>query len=380
MRTAATGAAQPAPALSDEAHPGYLVRVRALVAERWLPYVAYCGVILVIDLFRNWAVLADAGMLASDVAFSWRGVHPAGYVLGMALPMFASLVGSEALGLRGARHALATLVSLALGIATGLGAMIALQGGMLNRVAVLEGVLVSDAAFVAREAWLYFISGTLLAIYFASREREAAFVRLAQAAALERIRAERATLASRLKVLQARVEPELLFGVLSEVRRLYERDPAAAGALLDDLIGYLRAALPQLRGEASTLGREVSLAAAYLRLLPAGRTGRLAVDVRIGPAASRLAFPPMVLLPLAHGVAGQATVRVTLATEGADGAPPWGIALRVEDAQPVRWNDVTLASLRTTLTQYFGADAELEVGDAGAIVRWVSNGVTPAAA
>jgi hypothetical protein len=367
--------------LSDEAHANYLVRVRALVAERWRPYFAYCGVILVIDLFRNWAVLADAGMLASDAVFSWRGLHPVGYVLGMALPMFAALVGSEALGLRGARHALATLVSLALGIATGLGAMMALQGGMLNRVAVIEGVIVSDAAFIAREAWLYFTSGTLLAIYFASREREAAFTRLAQGAELERVRAERSTLASRLKVLQARVEPELLFGVLGEVRRLYEHDPVAADALLDDLIGYLRAALPQLRGEASTLGREVALAAAYLRLSPAGRSGRLEVEVRVDPAALPLAFPPMVLLPLAHGVAGRSAARVTLATVGADGVPPCGIALRVDAAaQPVRWGNDTLASLRSTLAQYFGAHAALEVGDDGAVVRWGGAPVSPAAA
>jgi len=36
---------------------------------------------------------------------------------------------------------------------------------------------------------------------------------------------------------------------------------------------------------ASTLGREVALAAAYLRLMPAGRSGRLEVAVRVDAGA-----------------------------------------------------------------------------------------------
>jgi hypothetical protein len=132
---------------------------------------------------------------------------------------------------------------------------------------------------------------------------------------------------------------------------------------------------------ASTLGREVALAAAYLRLLPAGRSGRLEVAVRVEAGALLRAFPPMVLLPLAHAVAANAAARVTLSTVGADGAPPHGIALRVDaSAPPLRWNEDTLASLRTALAQYFGADAALEAGDAGAIVRWAAAGVSPVAA
>ena len=39
-------------------------------------------------------------------------------------------------------------------------------------------------------------------------------------------------------------------------------------ALLDDLITYLRAALPQMRSDSSTLGREATLAVAYAKVLP----------------------------------------------------------------------------------------------------------------
>ena len=268
-----TGTGRLALAPPGAAGRSYVARLRDLVRERWRPYLAYCGVILAIDVFRFWSVIAAAGLSSDGALEDARLLQPLVMVLGMAVPVFAAMVASEALGLRGLRHALATLVALALGIVVALASLVWWKGGMLNRPAVDERLIVADSAFIAREAWLYFASGALLAIYFSSREREGTFTRLAQAAELERARTERAALASRLKVMQARVEPELLFGVLSDVRRLYEREPAVADALLDDLIGYLRAALPQLRGEASTLGREVALAAAYLRLSPPGRFG-----------------------------------------------------------------------------------------------------------
>ena len=375
------GFARPAIAPTDAAGRSCLSRWRRLVRDRWRPYLAYCGVILVIDVFRLWSVVAEAGVPTEYAVEHVRWLQPLIMVLSMALPVFAALVASEALGLRGVRHAIATLVALALCIVTGLASLVWWHHGMLNRLAVDERLIVSDSAFIAREAWLYFASGALLAVYFASRARAEAFTRLAQAAELDRVHAERATLASRLKVMQARVEPELLFGVLSDVRRFYEREPAIADALLDDLIGYLRATLPQLRGEASTLGREVALAAAYLRLSPPGRFGRLAVDVSIGTGTEHLAFPPMVLLPLAHRIAAHDVARVMFVLVRAADALPSGVALRVDSRDgPMRWSTETLGSLDATLAQYFGPSAGLAVDAAGAVVRWAGADVTRAAA
>ena len=150
--------------------------------------------------------------------------------------------------------------------------------------------IVSDAAFIGRTFRINVAGAMLLVAYFAIKEREAASARFARAVELERARAQRITMAARLKVMQARVEPELLFGVLAEVRRIYERDLDAADALLDDLINYLRAALPQMRSEASTVDREIALSDAYLKLLPAARIGRLNVDVRHASGRERIPF------------------------------------------------------------------------------------------
>ncbi len=151
----------------------YIAGLVRLARVRRRPFLVYCGVILVIDLFRIWSVYPVERMSVERVA------EPVLYVAGMAFPVFAALVASEALGCRGARHATATLAALALGVAGGLAMLVWAQGGMLNRPAVAQGLIVSDAAFIAREAWLYLASGVLFAVYLASREREATFVRLA---------------------------------------------------------------------------------------------------------------------------------------------------------------------------------------------------------
>jgi hypothetical protein len=173
-------------------------------------------------------------------------------------------------------------------------------------------------------------------------------------------------MAARLKVMQARVEPQLLFGVLAEVRDLYKRAPSDADGLLDDLIAYLRAALPQMRGDASTLGREAMLAVAYLKVVPAGRDGRLVAETLIPPELGDLPFPPMVLLPLVQAAAESSISRVSITVDGSPQAAPTGVAVRVGPPQrPAGWSDERLAPLRATLAQYFGPQSRLHVGASG---------------
>jgi hypothetical protein len=115
---------------------------------------------------------------------------------------------------------------------------------------------------------------------------------------LERARLARQTFEARLQAMQARVEPQFLFNTLARVERLYESDAKLADRMLDDLIVYLRAALPQLRETASTVGREIELARAYLNVAQARKDDRLSLKVVMTRDASDVRFPPMVLLPL----------------------------------------------------------------------------------
>jgi len=108
----------------------------------------------------------------------------------------------------------------------------------------------------------------------------------------------RQVLIARLAAMQAQVEPGFLLGTLAHVETTYDRDPAEGDAMLDHLIAYLRAALPQLRGEASTVAREALLAEAYLRIVKARMGSRLEFHFDVPSEVSAKTFPPMVLLPL----------------------------------------------------------------------------------
>jgi LytS/YehU family sensor histidine kinase len=68
--------------------------------------------------------------------------------------------------------------------------------------------------------------------------------------------------------------------------------------MLDDLITYLRAALPQLREPSSTLEREAALARAYLGILQVGVGERLSFSFDVPEPLRDARIPAMLLLPL----------------------------------------------------------------------------------
>jgi hypothetical protein len=119
-----------------------------------------------------------------------------------------------------------------------------------------------------------------------------------RAAEVARAASRRRTVESRLQAMQARVEPQFLFNTLARVRDLHDVDPGAAARVLDDLIAYLRAALPHLRESTSTLGREAELARAYLAILREGVAGTPEFDAPLPEALRDAALPAMTLLPL----------------------------------------------------------------------------------
>lgn len=106
---------------------------------------------------------------------------------------------------------------------------------------------------------------------------------------------ERQLVQARLKVLQAQVEPHFLFNTLAAVDYLIETDPPRASVMQKQLITYLRGALPQMREDSSTLGRELSLVRAYLELLKMRIEDRLDFVIDVPDSLFNADFPPMVL-------------------------------------------------------------------------------------
>jgi hypothetical protein len=125
--------------------------------------------------------------------------------------------------------------------------------------------------------------------------------------AAERETMERQLAQAKLQVLQAQVEPHFLFNTLAAVDYLIETDPARASQMQKQLITYLRGALPQMRQESSTLGREMRLIRSYLELIKMRIEERLEVSVDVPDGLESAEFPPMVLQSLVenaikHGI------------------------------------------------------------------------------
>ena len=124
------------------------------------------------------------------------------------------------------------------------------------------------------------------------------------AAEHRRREAQRRTLASELQALQARVEPAFLFDTLHRIRDLYERDRDAANTMLEDLITYLRAALPHMREATSTLAQELTLVRAWTEIVRRGAvSATTALEVDAPDEALQASLPALVLLPLVQLVA-----------------------------------------------------------------------------
>jgi hypothetical protein len=151
---------------------------------------------------------------------------------------------------------------------------------------------------VIRIGWLLLLEGGLVVLIYA-RLRIAQRTRAALAAAeLERATTTRQVLSSRLSSLQAQVEPRFLFNALADIEALYDTNAVKGERMLHELIAYLRAALPRLRSEGSTLRDEVELVRAFLAVMQVRKSDRLVFDVAVSPELGNASFPPMVLLPL----------------------------------------------------------------------------------
>ncbi len=190
-----------------------------------------------------------------------------------------------------------------------------------------------------------------------SHQHRQAAARLAAAQTAQR-EARLRIVQTRLQGMQARIDPQLLFELLDTLRRLYENDAPRAERFLDELIGFLRSALPRLRSEWSSLLREIELVRAFGRLRALASSDALAMTIDIAPDAMHARFPPGVLLPLLGTAvtAGAVPIRLT-AARSRDGR---AVVVAFEAAPP----ETSVAGVRSLLTGLYGTSGRLEMGGA----------------
>lgn len=103
---------------------------------------------------------------------------------------------------------------------------------------------------------------------------------------------------SQLKLLVSQLEPHMLFNTLANLRVLIGLDPPRAQAMLDRLIGFLRATLEVSRVGTHALASEFARVADYLELMQIRMGPRLRVRLHCAPELAALPVPPLLLQPL----------------------------------------------------------------------------------
>ena len=211
------------------------------------------------------------------------------------------------------------------------------------------------------------IGGGVAAIHGFQQRAAAAAATLHQAR-IDQVALAKQMLEARLQVMRAQIEPHFLFNTLANVKRLCQTDVDGGITMLDNLVRYLRAALPRMREEQSTLAQEAELVQSYLAVLKIRMGARLRYSIDVPRALGDQPFPPMMLLTLAenaikHGLnpsstGGSIAIRA-MASQGV-------LEIRVADsgvgfgAAATGGTGVGLANTRARLAAIHGDAAELE--------------------
>lgn len=91
------------------------------------------------------------------------------------------------------------------------------------------------------------VHGFLATFIYAGLRRSLSAARVLADAELGRSEAQRSLIAARLVAAETHVDPEVVMQRLETIERAYESDPAAADGQLDELIAFLRDAIPRWR-------------------------------------------------------------------------------------------------------------------------------------
>jgi sensor histidine kinase YesM len=191
--------------------------------------------------------------------------------------------------------------------------------------------------------------------------------------AAARVRAdtiERQALQAQLRLLQAQIEPHMLFNTLANLQGLIAIDPVRAGDMLDQLIQYLRATLSVSRSETTTLEQEFTAMGAYLGLMGVRMGDRLRYRLVLPPELRTARLPTMLLQPLVenaivHGVepkvdGGDIEIRAAVSGDC--------LAIEVQDTglglariHPARGGGVGVTTSRERLAVLYGDRAAIDL-------------------
>ena len=231
------------------------------------------------------------------------------------------------------------------------------------RVPLPPGISVAGVLFAEVARWL--VIGGLAYVFFVFQRQGAEAATKAHETELQRIQFDRQMTEARLQSLRAQIEPHFLFNTLANVQQLYRTEPERGRRMLGNFVAYLRAALPQMRQDETTLKQEVELARAYLEVLQVRMGERLKVYFDIPKDLAALPFPPLALSTLTenaikHGLnplPEGGVIEITARAE--DGRLKVSVADTGAGLQRNSGTGAGLANLRARLAALYGDSGNL---------------------
>ncbi|MFL6600101.1 MAG: sensor histidine kinase [Steroidobacteraceae bacterium] len=186
--------------------------------------------------------------------------------------------------------------------------------------------------------------------------------------------AQRQAAESRLRLLQAQLEPHMFFNTLANLHVLIGLDPPRAQAMLDQLISFLRATLSGSQAVVQPLEAEFARTRDYLALMQVRMQERLRVRFDLPAGLAQIPVPPLLLQPLVensikHGLEPSVTggcIEIGAACSGAS------LVLTIRDTG-VGLNGATggegtnfgLRQVRERLATHYGGAASLSLDPVG---------------
>lgn len=223
----------------------------------------------------------------------------------------------------------------------------------------------SSGAFVARSAWVYFLTPIFPAALLAVTLFNQAWVPIRDLEARAQRADELATLA-RFQALRAQIDPHFLFNSLNSIAQLISTDPARAEECVQRLSEIFRYLLSSKDRAFVTLGDELEIADGYLDIERARFGDQLRVEFDVADRARSWIVPTLILQPLVenavrHGISkkvggGEICVRARIV--GAElvlDVEDTGMGIDPNETPSGRSNGVGLRNVRERLTHAYGA-------------------------
>ncbi|MCH8619648.1 histidine kinase [Undibacterium sp. TS12] len=246
-----------------------------------------------------------------------------------------------------------------------LSVVLALFAGLRVEAVFWPALTTGHASWLLPAILLAFILATVLPAAIDLEIRQRTQASLAAEASKHKI--ERQMLEAKLAALQGQIEPHFLFNTLANTRALIHQDANQAEQMLNHLIAYLRAAMPDMRLTTTTLGQELDRAAAYLQIFQIRLGSRFQFSVQADKDVRACLIPPLAIMSLVenaikHGIEPQpGEVRIDIHARCEGGTLHVAVRDNGRGFQNELGSGVGLLNVQERLLALFGEQAELRL-------------------